>query len=118
MTPKDASVAATDGWTDPDGFRSPAGMVHAWLPRTYQTICGLPLNKAGLLRFQHIQWVDVQPGVGLDADRCTTSVAGAPPEWVRAATASRGRGSTHGPEPQPVASFPSVPLRVLRDESG
>ena len=29
-----AAVAATDSWTDPDGFRMPAGEVHAWLPST------------------------------------------------------------------------------------
>ena len=69
MKPRDASVAATGGWTDPDGFRSPAGLVHAWLPGTNQTVCGVPLKKAGLLRFAHIQWVDVQPSVGRDADR-------------------------------------------------
>jgi hypothetical protein len=69
MKPSDAAVAATDRWTDPDGFRSPAGMVHAWLPRANQTVCGLPLSRAGLLRFPHVQWVDVQPGTGRDADR-------------------------------------------------
>ncbi len=68
MRPNDASVAATGTWTDPDGFRSPAGLVHAWLPRTNQTVCGVQLTKAGLLRFPHIQWVDVQPGTGRDAD--------------------------------------------------
>jgi hypothetical protein len=62
-------VAATGRWTDPDGFRSPAGMVHAWLPRTNQTVCGLPLKRAGLLRFPHVQWVDVLPGTGRDADQ-------------------------------------------------
>ena len=67
--PKDAAVVATDSWTDPDGFRSPAGAVHAWLPRTNQTVCGRQLSKAGLLRFPHIQWVDVQPATGRDADR-------------------------------------------------
>ena len=69
MKPKDAAVAATDRWTDPDGFRSPAGTVHAWLQGTNQTVCGVPLGKAGLLRFPHIQWVDVQPDSGRDADK-------------------------------------------------
>jgi hypothetical protein len=68
MKPRDAAVAATGHWTDPDGNRSPAGVVHAWLPRTNQTLCGLPLSKAQLLRFPHIQWVDVQPATGRDAD--------------------------------------------------
>jgi hypothetical protein len=64
-----AAVAATGQWTDPDGFRSPAGSVHGWLPRTNQTLCGVQLSRAGLVRFPHIQWVDVQPATGRDADR-------------------------------------------------
>jgi hypothetical protein len=62
-------VAATDRWTDPDGIRAPAGLVHAWVPGTNQTVCGLPLSRAGLERFPHIQWADVQPATGRDADR-------------------------------------------------
>ena len=38
--PKDAAVAASSEWTDPDGFRSPAGSVHAWLRGTNQTRAG------------------------------------------------------------------------------
>src|SRR4051812_38109091 len=66
-----AAVVATDRWTDPDGFRSPAGLVHAWLRGTNQTLCGVPLSKARLYRFPHIQWVDAQPATGRDADRVT-----------------------------------------------
>jgi hypothetical protein len=65
---RDAAVAATDQWTDPDGIRAPAGLVHAWVPRTNQTVCGVPLSRARLFRFPHIQWVDVQPATGRDAD--------------------------------------------------
>ena len=68
-TPRDANVVATDTWTDPDGIRAPAGSVHAWLPGTNQTVCGRQLSKEGLLSFPHIQWVDVQPATGRDADR-------------------------------------------------
>lgn len=64
-----ASVAATGTWTDPDGFRAPAGQVHAWLPRTNQTLCGVPLHRAGLHRFPHVDWRDAQPATGRDADR-------------------------------------------------
>lgn len=67
-SPKDAAVAASGRWTDPDGYRSPAGTVHAWVPHTNQTLCGVPLSKAGLIRFPHIQWADVQPATGRDAD--------------------------------------------------
>jgi hypothetical protein len=69
MAPHQASVAATGEWTDPDGIRSPAGAVHAWLPGTNQTLCGQQLSRSQLLRFPHIQWADVQPATGRDADR-------------------------------------------------
>jgi hypothetical protein len=67
-----ASVAATGSWTDPDGFRTPAGEVHAWLPGTNQTVCGVPLHRAQLHRFPHVEWPDVQPATGRDADRVTS----------------------------------------------
>jgi hypothetical protein len=69
--PRSAAVAATDHWTDPDGVRSPAGEVHAWLPGTNQTLCGLSLHKSRLGRFSHIDWSDVQPATGRDADQVT-----------------------------------------------
>ena len=69
MRPTDAAVAATGSWTDPDGFRSPAGEVHAWKPGTNSSLCGLQLSRSRLERFPHIQWVDVQPATGRDADR-------------------------------------------------
>jgi hypothetical protein len=64
-----ANVAASDQWTDPDGFRSPAGSVHGWLPGTNQTLCGLQLSRSRLTRFPHVEWADVQPATGRDADR-------------------------------------------------
>ncbi len=69
MRPRDAAVAATGSWTDPDGYRSPAGEVHAWRPGTNSTLCGLQLSRSRLERFSHIQWEDVQPATGRDADR-------------------------------------------------
>jgi hypothetical protein len=63
-----ASVAATGEWTDPDGIRAPSGEVHAWLPGTNQTLCGLSLHRSQLLRFPHIDWLDAQPATGRDAD--------------------------------------------------
>ncbi len=67
--PRDAAVAATGKWTDPDGIRAPAGEVHAWLQGTNQTLCGRQVSRDHLLRFPHIQWVDVQPATGRDADQ-------------------------------------------------
>ena len=63
-----ASVAATGSWVDPDGFRTPSGEVHAWHPGTNQTLCGLSLHRSRLLRFSHVDWLDVQPLTGRDAD--------------------------------------------------
>ena len=64
-----ATVAATGTWTDPDGVRMPSGSVHAWRSGTNQTLCGLQLSRSGLMRFPHVDWVDVQPATGRDADR-------------------------------------------------
>jgi hypothetical protein len=61
-------VAASSQWTDPDGVRMPAGEVHAWERGTNQTLCGVPLARARLLRFAHVTWADVQPETGRDAD--------------------------------------------------
>jgi hypothetical protein len=71
VRPSDAAVAATGSWTDPDGFRSPAGEVHAWRPGSNSSLCGLQLSRSRLERFPHIQWLDVQPATGRDADRVT-----------------------------------------------
>lgn len=68
-----ASVAASGTWRDPDdGVRAPAGEVHAWVPGTNQTVCGLALSREGLQRFPHIGWADVQPASGRYADEVTT----------------------------------------------
>ena len=63
-----AAVAASSRWTDPDGVRMPAGEVHAWERGTNQTVCGLPLSRAELQRFPHVDWSDVQPATGRHAD--------------------------------------------------
>jgi hypothetical protein len=52
------AVAASSAWTDDEGVRLPRGDVHGWLPGTNQTLCGLPLHRARLDRFQHVLWVD------------------------------------------------------------
>jgi len=63
------AVAASGRWTDPDGIRAPAGEAHAWIPATNQTLCGLPLHRAGLIRFPHVPWPDAFPESGRMADR-------------------------------------------------
>jgi hypothetical protein len=47
----------------------PSGVVHAWRQNTNQTLCGLQLSRTGLQRFPHVEWADVQPATGRDADR-------------------------------------------------
>jgi hypothetical protein len=49
-----ASVAASSEWIGPDGVRQPGGDVHAWLPGTNQTVCGLALSRSKLRRFPHV----------------------------------------------------------------
>lgn len=75
-----ARVAASSTWVDPDGVRRPAGDVHAWLPGTNQTVCGLPLARADLARFPHVSWADADPATGAHADavahRCHRCAAG------------------------------------------
>jgi hypothetical protein len=66
---RSAAVAASDRWVDPDGFRAPAGEVHAWEPGRNETVCGLSLHRSALLRFPHVACADAQPATGRDADR-------------------------------------------------
>ncbi|PYG01821.1 hypothetical protein SAMN05216184_101285 [Georgenia satyanarayanai] len=70
--PTTASVVATDETTDLDGARSPAGEVHAWVPGTNQTVCGLALSRERLARFSHVPWAEVQPATGTHADAVTS----------------------------------------------
>ncbi|MCO1660154.1 hypothetical protein [Pseudonocardia humida] len=83
-------VAASSGWTDPDGVRRPAGEVHGWRPGTNQTVCGLPLSKARLGRYPHVDWADVQPESGRHADGvrrvCPRCAAAARPRRARRPT--------------------------------
>jgi hypothetical protein len=72
MDRRRAATTASGSWVDPDGFRAPAGEVHAWLPGTNQTLCGMQVSKQGLQRFPHIDWSDAQPTTGRDADRVST----------------------------------------------
>jgi hypothetical protein len=51
-----ACIAATGEWRGDDGIRMPAGAVHGWLPGQNQTVCGLPLSRAGLRVFPHLPW--------------------------------------------------------------
>jgi hypothetical protein len=67
--PTSAAVAASDQWTDPDGYRMPGGEVHAWESGRNETLCGLSLFRSSLIRFPHVTWADVQPATGRDADR-------------------------------------------------
>jgi hypothetical protein len=76
-------VAASSEWTDPDGIRQPGGAVHAWLPGTNQTVCGLPLHRARLRRFSHVPFdfratdvITSEDQVRHICPRCTAAVRG------------------------------------------
>ncbi len=51
-----ASVAASGEWIDDSGVRQAGGEVHAWLPGTNQTLCGLQLSRTRLRRFPHVRF--------------------------------------------------------------
>jgi len=85
-------VAATAESRTSDGERLPAGEVHAWVPGTNQTRCGLSLSRSRLVRFAGVAWNDVQPASGGAADavaivcpRCAAALGGRRDErrWVR-----------------------------------
>lgn len=63
------AVAASGRWRDDDGIRMPAGEVHAWLPSQNQTLCGVPLARAGLQRFPHVPCEYRRSDVLTTADR-------------------------------------------------
>jgi hypothetical protein len=88
--PPTYAVAASSEWVDPDGVRRPAGEVHAWVPGTNQTVCGLALSRSRLSRYPHVEWADAQPESGGHADAvrrvCPRCAAAARPR-----PAARGR---------------------------
>lgn len=89
---RQAAVAASGTWTDPDGVRMPDGEVHAWTPGTNQTMCGIQLSRARLNRFPHVPWKEILPESGGAADqvrrvcpRCAAAMGHRPGErrWSR-----------------------------------
>ncbi len=62
-------IAASSQWRDADGVRMPAGEVHAWEPGQNQTVCGVPLARAGLRRFPHVNWEYRSTDTLTEADR-------------------------------------------------
>ena len=89
------AVAASSGWIDPDGVRRPGGEVHAWVPGTNQTVCGLPLHRARLDRYPHVTWEDADPASGRHADAvrraCPRCSAAARPRRDARQRGQRGR---------------------------
>ena len=118
MPPKDAAVAATDRWTDPDGFRAPAGLVHAWLRGTNQTLCGVPAEQ-GAAAPVPARAVGRRPARDRPRRRpgAARSATGAPPGWARSATASRWRADQPSAVTTPGAGVVSAgghqPLSAL-----
>ena len=93
MPLRNAAVAATGRWTDPDdGIGYPACEVHAWQQGRNETVCGLSLSRSRLTRFPHVPWADVQPESGRHAEgvqdvcrRCRAGTGGRRDErgWTR-----------------------------------
>ncbi|MEV7628778.1 hypothetical protein [Actinoplanes sp. NPDC089786] len=84
---KGAATAASSQASGPDGGRVPAGEVHAWLPGTNQTVCGLALSRTRLLRFPHVPFdfratdvLTAEDEIGYLCPRC---VAAATPRDAR-----------------------------------
>lgn len=78
-----AAVAASSTWIDTSGIRQPAGEVHAWLPGTNQTLCGLALSRSRLRSFAHVPFSYTGTDVTLPSDevrhvcpRCTAATGG------------------------------------------
>ncbi|WP_432514404.1 hypothetical protein [Kineococcus sp. SYSU DK001] len=86
-------TAAARTWVPDDGgSRLPAGEAHAWQPGQNSTACGVPLRRAGLARFPHVEFSDLDPLTGGSGDRVAwicprcQAAAGGPTRgrrWVR-----------------------------------
>ena len=77
---RSAATAASSRVAGPDGVRVPAGVVHAWLPGTNQTVCGLALSRTRLLRFPHVPFdfratdvLTAEDEVGYICPRCVAA---------------------------------------------
>ncbi|WP_432506934.1 hypothetical protein [Kineococcus arenarius] len=81
-------VAASGTYDPGEGSRLPEGEVHAWEPGQNQTACGVPLRRAGLARFPHVDFSDTDPVTGGSAD----AVRWVCPKCVAATTPRRQRG--------------------------
>ena len=88
-----AVAASAERFDAEDNRRVPAGEVHAWLPGTNQTLCGVPLARAGLRRFAHVPFRDALPESGGVADlvdlvcarcRAATGTSAGRRSWTRA----------------------------------
>jgi hypothetical protein len=87
-----AVAASGEDFDAEDNRRVPAGEVHAWLPGTNQTVCGVPLARAGLRRFAHLAFSDALPESGGAADfvdrvcprcRAATGTSAGRRRWTR-----------------------------------
>lgn len=77
------ATAATGTAVSPEGVRAPSGEVHAWLPGTNATVCGLQLSRTRLDRLSHVGFAEALPESGGSAEfvssvcpRCRAAVFG------------------------------------------
>lgn len=77
--------------------RRTGGEVHAWVPGSNQTLCGLALSRSRLGRYPHVDWDDVRPESGRHADAvrrvCPRCRAGGWPGPGPVLGATRGSGA-------------------------
>jgi hypothetical protein len=92
-----ASVAASSEWIDDSGVRQPGGEVHAWLPGTNQTVCGLQLSRTRLRRFPHVPF-DFR---STDVVTATDEIRHVCPRCVAASGPRRGERSWRRVSPRP-----------------
>ncbi|WP_203417539.1 hypothetical protein [Kineococcus radiotolerans] len=90
-------VAASGTWYPDEGSRAPSGEVHAWQPGQNSTLCGVPLRRAGLARFPHVDFADVDPLTGGSAD----AVRWTCPKCVAATGGRRGGRRWERVDPRP-----------------
>lgn len=81
--PSSYATAASGVEVGEEGVRAPAGEVHAWVPGTNSTVCGLQLSRSQLTRLSHVPFVETLPESGGSADfvsavcpRCRAAVLG------------------------------------------
>ena len=115
MPVRNAAVAATGRWTDPDdGIRYPAGEVHAWERGRNETVCGLSLSRSRLDRFPHVELGRRAAGVGT----ARRGGAGGVPAVPRGPGRPPRRARVDEDQPTPLSETPVHPIGSIPRHAG